>query len=86
MTNDHGPLLATAAVEQNMLNWKRQYAASGAVIHSVDKQIMLSDKDIDHLIELASKTKRQRFRYCVHQSKTEPGQEMFIAHASSEMK
>lgn len=63
-----------------MIDWTHQNQVSDEVIHSADKLINLDHEDIDQLIELASRNKRKRIRYCVHESPNDNVHEMFIVH------
>jgi len=55
-----------------MINFSTQNKESDEVYLSNEKFISISNSDIDRLIKLFINTKRQRVRYCIHPTPSEP--------------
>ncbi|WP_078130243.1 WbuC family cupin fold metalloprotein [Leptospira alexanderi] len=63
-----------------MVNYSLQTKVSEEVYHSTESLLGIQKGDIQKLIEIAKKTKRQRARICSHFNRDEQLQEMFIVH------
>ncbi|WP_061222771.1 WbuC family cupin fold metalloprotein [Leptospira weilii] len=63
-----------------MINYSLQTKVSEEVYHSTQTFLGIQKGDIQELIEIAKRTKRQRARICSHLNGNELLQEMFIVH------